>query len=420
MRNRTSGNDGNRETSDSGSRNAHSTDQRVVARALPTILTMGLAAIISHALARSTLPILLPAIESELLENYRQSGYLGSGNFFAYLVGVVVVTFIAGSVEPKQLLVGGISLATAGFAVLAVAGSLAILMVGQILAGLGSAGIWMSAPAIATGAVPAHRRGAVMGFLSSMMGLGILISGQGTNLARYLASDPDLWRPTWLGAAVFGVIIVGVAWSLTLPATSAVSGGISLIHLSKVPRWIALATAYWIFGIVVSAFAPFFGLLVKEQGYGPEHTTNLFSLLGLAAVLGAISLGWTSDRIGRKPILMLAMVGIGFASLLALIGREPFSSISIAIYGALSFTFPVLVAAYVRDYLESRSFSVALGALTIIYGTALTIGPTLAGLVADSSLGLEAAFVVFAVLSLVAAITVAVLNGRPSTPAAIT
>ncbi len=385
-------------------------DQSNVSAAVPTILAMGLAAIISHALARSTLPILLPAIESELLENYRQSGYLGSANFFAYLIGVVTVTFIAGSVEPKQLLVSGISVATIGFAVLAVAGSLLVLMLGQILAGLGSAGIWMSAPAIATSAVASHRRGVVMGFLSSMMGLGILISGQGTNLARHLASDPELWRPTWIGATFFGATIMVIVWSLTLPATSAVAGGSSLIHLSKVPRWVVLATAYWIFGIVVSAFAPFFGLLVKEQGYSPEHTTNLFSLLGLAAVLGAVSLGWASDRIGRKPILMLAMVGIGLASLLALIGREPFSSISIALYGAFSFTFPVLVAAYVRDYLESRSFSVALGALTIIYGTALTLGPTLAGLVADSVWGLEATFIGFAVLSLIAATTVVVLN----------
>lgn len=381
-------------------------------RAVPTIAAMGLAAIISHALARSTLPILLPAIESELLNNYLESGYLGSANFFAYLVGVALVTVIAGLVEPKQLLLAGVLSASVGFGVLAVAQGLPSLIAGQVLAGFGSAGIWMSAPTIATGAAPANRRGFVMGFLSSMMGLGILIVGQGTRVTRDWVGDPTLWRPTWYGALLFGLVGLVVIYVLKLPATSALPGGISLSHLATVPRWIVLASAYWIFGVVVSAFAPFFGLLLKEQGFAPNHITNLFSLLGLGAVLGAASLGSVSDRIGRKPILMLALFGIGLASLLALVGREPYSAIAIVLFGSLSFTFPVLVAAYVRDYLEHRAFSVALGALTIIYGTALTVGPTLAGIVGDSYLGLRATFVGSAVLCFIGTVTVAFLDGR--------
>jgi MFS family permease len=371
---------------------------------------MGASAVISHALARSTFPILLPAIESELLENRQQSGLLGSTNFVAYLVGVALVTVISGKVEPIRLLVTGIATAAAGFLTLAAAGGVTALAIGQGLTGFGSAGIWMSAPAIATAAAPSHRRGMVMGLMSSCMGLGILVTGQGTNLVRSLADDPALWRPTWFGAAAFAAaLIVVIMIFVRVPNTEPIEGGVSIERLRTVPRWLVLSVGYLMFGLVVSAFTAFFGLLLKDQGFSPGHITNLFSLLGLAAVFGAVSLGRLSDRVGRRPILIGAMATITAASALTLVGREPFAAVAMALFGAASFTFPVLVAAYVRDHLEDRAFSNALGALTLIYGIGLIIGPTAAGTVADTSLGLPAVFIGLASIAALSCLTISFL-----------
>ncbi len=373
---------------------------------------MGASVVVSHALARSTFPFLLPAIESELLSNRQQSGFLGSANFIAYLLGVALATVVSGRIEPVRLLVGGLSIATVGFVLLASADGFAMLAAGQALIGLGGAAIWMSGPTIATGAAAPERRGMVMGFMSSTMGLGILIASQGTNLVRSLTDDDNLWRPTWVGAAVFsGAIAMLMTLVVRVSSTESVAGGISIARLRTVPRWLVLSAAYWLFGLISSSFPSFFGLLLKDQGFSPDHITNLFSLLGLAAVVGAISLGRLSDAIGRRPILLGALAAICGSSLLALVGREPFAAISIAVFGAASFTFPVLVVTYLRDYLEDRAFSNALGALTIIYGLALIVGPTAAGTVADSSLGLNAVFIALAVAAAVGSATIAFLPG---------
>ncbi len=375
---------------------------------------MGASAVVSHALARSTFPILLPAIESELLSSRQQSGILGSANFVAYLLGVALVTLISGRVEPIRLLIGGLAAAIAGFAVLATAGGLATLAAGQALTGLGSAGIWMSAPAIATGAAAPNRRGMVMGFMSSSMGLGILAAGQGTNLVRAVAGDDQLWRPTWVAAGVFtGLVVAIVAFVVRVPATDPVTGGISISRLRTVPRWIVLSVGYWLFGLVSSSFPGFFGLLLKDQGFSPGHITNLFSLLGLAAVIGAINLGRISDRIGRRPVLTATMAAMSVSAALALVGREPYAAIAIMVFGAASFTFPVMVLSYVRDHLEDRAFTNALGALTIVYGSALILAPTAAGTVADTALGLEAVFVGLAAICAAAAVTMWLLPARP-------
>lgn len=371
---------------------------------------MGAASVVSHALARSTFAILLPAIESELLSNRQESGLLGSSNFLAYLLAVGLVTTISGRVEPIRLMVGGLTIAVVGFLVLAAADGVPTLSLGQALTGAASAGIWMSAPTIATAAAPADKRGMVMGFMSSCMGLGILLAGQWTNLVRVVTDDDQAWRPTWLAAAAFTVVVLLVmVLVVRVPETARVQGTISLAHLKTVPRWFTLATSYWLFGFVVSSFTAFFGLLLKDEGFSARHITNLLSALGLAAVFGAITLGRVSDRVGRSPVLTGSMAVIAAASALSLTGREPFAAIAILGFGAASFTFPVLVAAYLRDHLEDRAFSNALGALTMIYGSALILGPTVAGTVADSRLGLSAVFIGLAILSLAAAAGAVVL-----------
>ncbi|MEM7324473.1 MAG: MFS transporter [Actinomycetota bacterium] len=368
---------------------------------------MGASAVISHALARSTFPILLPAIESDLLSNRQQSGLLGSTNFVAYLLGVALVTVISGKVEPIRLLKTGIGAAALGFVTLATATGMATLSAGQAMTGFGSAGIWMSAPAIATSAAPAHRRGMVMGLLSSCMGLGILVVGQGTNLVRAVADDPGQWRPTWYGAAGFAVaLLIIVVVTVRVPHTDPVEGGVSIRRLRTVPGWFVLSVGYCLFGLVISAFTGFVGLLLKDQGFSPQHITNLFSALGLAAVLGAVSLGRLSDRVGRRPILTGAMATITVAAALMLVGTEPYAGLAMVLFGAASFTFPVLTAAYVRDHLEDRAFSNALGALTLIYGVGLIVGPTLAGTVADTDLGLRSVFVGLTVFAALSALTI--------------
>ncbi len=375
--------------------------------------------VVSHALARSTFPILLPAIETELLSNRQQSGLLGSANFVAYLVGIVAVTAVSGRVEPIRLLLTGLILAVCGFALLSVADRFSLLAGGQAMTGLGGAAIWMSAPTIATRAAAPNRRGLVMGLLSSSMGMGILVASQGTALMRNLADDTELWRPTWIGAGLFTATVASfIAVVVRAPDTEPTTGGISIDRLKTVPRWAMLSVAYWFSGLVSSAYPGFFALLLKDQGFSPSHITNLFSVLGVAAVVGAVNLGRVSDRVGRRPVLVGAMLAISASAVLALVGAEPFSAIAAAVFGSASFTFPVLIVTYVSDHLRDREFANALGALTMVYGVALIIGPAAAGTVADSRLGLEAVFIGLAVVSLASATAVSFLPSiRPTSVA---
>ncbi len=86
-----------------------------------TVALVALAVVVSHTLGRSTFPILLPAIEDELLANHTQAGLLTTIHFGFYLAGVGLVTIIASRFEPIRLLQSGLVLATIGFVLLATA-----------------------------------------------------------------------------------------------------------------------------------------------------------------------------------------------------------------------------------------------------------------------------------------------------------
>jgi len=383
-----------------------------------TIALLALATVVSHALARSTFPILLPAIEDDLLGNHQQAGLLTTINFGAYLAGVALVTTISGRMEPVRLLYSGLVSAGAGFVVLATADGFAELALGQALAGMGSAGIWMSAPIIATATVAPNRKGTVMGLMSSTMGLAIFVISQGTNVMRRVQDNDQAWRPTWLAAAGFVVVLLAaMVLVLRTPPTARITGGVSLARLRAVPRWPALMIGYCLFGFVVSSFTPFFGAALEENGFSRGHVGNLYSLFGLSAAVAAVGLGRVSDRIGRRPVLVGALVTMSGAAMLVVAGREPFAAVAALLFGAASFTFPVLIVTYLSDHLQGREFSNALGALTLIYGAALAAGPFVSGTIGDSRFGFDVVFMIVAVLAVAGAVSIGQLpNERHSGP----
>ena len=373
-----------------------------------TLAIVGLCVTVSHTLARQTYPILLTAIQDEFGFTTQRAGALVTAIFVAYMVGVGTMTAISGRTEPKATLTSGLVLSAVGFGVVAVADRFAMLAAGLGLAGLGSAAVWLSCPVLATGAVPEARRGMAMGYLSSAIGVGLLAVGQAVRLMRAVVDDDGAWRPIWAAAAAYSLALaVAVLVLLHPPPTPREATGLNLDAARRVPGWLPLTVSYLLFGLIISAYGPFLGAALEAEGFSRSHVSTLYSLIGAAAVVGAISLGRLSDRTGRRPILTLALLSIAVSALLVVVGREPFATASVLLNGATSYSFPILVTAWIRDHLSDRAFSNALGAITFIYGVSLAVGPLLAGPIVESALGFDGLYAITAAIAVVAAVTVA-------------
>ena len=369
------------------------------------IVLVALAGVVSHTFGRTTLAVLVPAMGDDLELSSSVTGALGSVNLGFYFVGVVVVTFVAGRIEPFILLRSGIGIVLVGLAVLGTANSTAQVLAGTALAGLGGAGIWLTVPIIATEAVPAHRRGSAMGALTATMGAAFIVVPLAVTGLREVADDAGAWREIWLVECV-GAAILLVTLSLVVrpERTARLESAIGFGPLFRLTGWRPAVATYMSFAFVASSFSLFAGpLLEDDHGFSRTHATLLFSAMGAGSLAGAMFFGRMSDRWGRPRTMFLAMSISGGSGILILVGSEPWALLALMAFGASSFSYPTLTATFVRDQAADREFTAVFGAMTIFYGPASIAGPIASGSLADATGNHRATYLMLAAVAFAAA-----------------
>ncbi|MEZ5375774.1 MAG: MFS transporter [Acidimicrobiales bacterium] len=345
-----------------------------------------LTTIVSHSFARSSYPLLLPAIKDDMVLSNTQAGVGGTAIFAAYLTGVIVVTLVSGAVEPVTILRSGLAVSGLGLVLIALSPSFPFLLLGLVLSSSGGAGIWITAPLLATEGVAADRRGIVIGLLTGTIGLGTSAVALGTRLARTSTGNADLWRPIYTVEAVVTVaVLLIVLGGVRARVTARTPGGrISLVGLRTVPGWKAITIAYVMFGAIASGYTSFLAEALEEDGgLSRSAVANIYIGLGITSLFGAPLMGWISDRAGRRRALMAVMIMIMMVSTTVALVTGPLLALTVLTVGGMWASYPTLTATYMRDHLEDRTFGAAYGTMTIFYAMAAVPPPFLVGAIAD-------------------------------------
>lgn len=350
-------------------------------------LILPLTTIVSHSFGRSTYPLLLPAMKDDLLGSNTQAGFGGTAIYIAYLTGVAIVTLVAGRFEPMSIMRSGLLTSGLGLALVSVAPNVPILMVGLMFASGGGAGIWITAPLLATEGVPPERRGVVIGVLTGSIGVATSIVALGARLGRSAADDDGLWRPVFaVEAGVTAAILIAVLTLVRSRSTRPVGGRPSLDALRRLPHWKLVTGAYVCFGAVAAGYSSFLAeALEADTGLSRASVANVYILLGFSSMIGAPLTGWASDRWGRRSAMLVVMVGLGAGSGVIALGTGSLVVVSVIAFGGMWSSYPTLTATYVRDHLDDRSFSSAYGTMTIFYGLVAIVPPATTGAIADAT-----------------------------------
>jgi len=137
------------------------------------------------------------------------------------------------------------------------------------------------------------------------------------------------------------------------------------------------------FGLVIPIF-PFF---IEELGAGGKELGLLVAISALLEFLFAPLWGSVSDRIGRKPVLMIGMVGYGLSSLLMGLATQLWMLFaSRALSGILSSATLTTALAYVGDSTPEEDRGGGMGALGAAMALGVILGPGLGGWLAGDSL----------------------------------
>jgi DHA1 family multidrug resistance protein-like MFS transporter len=158
------------------------------------------------------------------------------------------------------------------------------------------------------------------------------------------------------------------------------------------------------FGMVI----PIFPFYIEELGAGGSELGLLVATSALLEFLFAPVWGGVSDRTGRKPVLMLGMLGYGLSLLLFGLATQLWMLFaSRALSGILSSATLATALAYVGDSTSEEDRGGGMGTLGAAMALGVILGPGLGGWLASDSL--SAPFFIAAGLSLVSLLLIILL-----------
>jgi len=158
------------------------------------------------------------------------------------------------------------------------------------------------------------------------------------------------------------------------------------------------------FGMVI----PVFPFIIDKLGASGSALGLLIATAALTEFLFGPIWGSISDRVGRKPILMIGMFGYALSMFLFGIANQIWMLITFrALSGVLSSATISTTMAYIGDSTSEKARGGGMGLLGAVAGAGTVIGPGIGGLLAGGSL--TTPFFVSTALALITVLLVAIL-----------
>lgn len=139
------------------------------------------------------------------------------------------------------------------------------------------------------------------------------------------------------------------------------------------------------FGIIIPVI-PFYA---EELGATPTQLGLLMAVYSLMQLLFAPMWGRISDRIGRKPVIMIGILGLGLSFFMMALSTELWMLFAARIIGGfLSSANMPTVMAYVADITTEEDRGKGMGIIGAAVGLGFVFGPAIGGLFSRESLNM--------------------------------
>ncbi len=311
----------------------------------------------------------------------------------------------------RPVLVASLGLSTASFTLIALAHSVPVLMLAQLLGGCGAAVVSVGQAAIAD-RTPAPQLAQAMAYLAGAIGVAYVA---GPALAAGLslrAPAVALWAAAALAAA--NTIAAAALLPETHPGGPRAHGPtVRWRALLARPGMPALAAATLIFGSVIATAEAMLPLFTHAAlGWAEAANGALFAYLGAVLVLMQFGVvGVAARRFGERPVL-LGGLGVAGAGLLVLgvagAAVTVLAGVGLVAAGA-GVVIPLLPTLFCLTA-PAGAHGAVLGLAQALMASARLIAPVAAGLVFDRAIG--APFVVVGLGCLAGAVLAGRAGGR--------
>jgi MFS family permease len=244
----------------------------------------------------------------------------------------------------------------------------------RILIGFCFSGVYVTAESWLNDAADNENRGKALSLYMIMQMVGI-VSAQ----ALMLVADPGGYIlfiiPSILVSLAFAPILLSVgptpAFSTTKP--------LSLMQIMKISP-LGCVGMFLLGGVFSAQFgmAPVYG---AEQGLSVAQISIFVSVFYVAALFLQFPIGWVSDRMDRRKLILILTLVLGLGGVLGTIMGDVFIVLlaSAFLIGGTSNPLYSLLIAYTNDFLDHDDMAAAAGGMVFINGLGAVTGPLITG-----------------------------------------
>ena len=388
------------------------------------VLTGTLTIVAVLGLGRFSLGMLLPSMGSDLGLGYSRMGFIGTGNFFGYLLGVLVSSRLVKRFDYRVVISCGIFLVGTSMILVGKANGFWLVLIAFFFTGIGSGCANVPVMGLVSQWFGSTLRGRAAGLMVSGIGLGIMITGILIPAVNNWVGSDQGWRTNWILLGVL-VLTIGVICSLLI-RNRPEELGLEIVEkvvkktspkssnsMDTKPFMVGkhtlfyLGGIYFIFGFSVVVYVTFvITTLINEYAFSEAVAGRFWVWFGLLGIFSGPIFGSLSDRTGRPRTLALVYVLQGVSHLLLALNPFPGSIYcSIALFALCAWSVPSIMAAAVGDYLGPLKAAAGFATLTLFFSVGQISGPALAGIMAEGSGSFSQAYMLAGLLTGIGALS---------------
>ena len=275
-----------------------------------------------------------------------------------------------------------------------------------LLGGLGAASLGMI---VASGLLTrwfTSNIGSIMSLPYAALGAGMLILPPLTQVLLTAFG----WRAAHyiLGAGVLAVLPLtmllplermtagSLGWRELRRRVASMAGGWTVSAAARTSGFWGMFAAYLFTSVAAYAVLPHSVAYLVERGFDPLVAASAFGMTGMLSVVGLLSIGWLSDRIGRRQAATLSYLST-IVGIVSLISVSAWPSLALVygfvwFFGLMQGARGPIIAALAATLFPGGGLGAIYGTLSIGMGVGAALGSWTSGLLYQATGGYVASF----------------------------
>jgi MFS family permease len=260
-----------------------------------------------------------------------------------------------------------------------------VWVLARALTGFCFAGLFIVVESWLNGVATIETRGQIL----SVYGMTGLMAGIGGQLLLP-ATGPAGFVPFCLIAIILAYALVPIVLSRSAAPvmTADDAARIDVLKLNRQAPFGVVAA--FLSGATSSAFFSLGPLFAQQRGLDTGEIAIFMASGTLGGFLMAWPLGWLSDRLDRRLVIICAaaVAAIGLLVMMAILPRGAYAwklYLCVAVFGATIIPTYSIIIAHVNDAVAEAEFVAAAGGLLLVQGIGAVVGPLIAGLAMSAS-----------------------------------